>query len=629
MRIHLKSTVPIAILLAMQVCRTAAAQELSAVAAVERTSVFVGETFIFQVQVSGSEQPEQPDVSAIEDFSVEFQGGRRNSSSSVTITNGRMTQNVKRGYIFSYQLVAQQAGTFTIPSIAVQAAGKTVRTHPVEIRVQKPAETDDFKLRLTLSTDQAYVGEPVTLTVTWYLGQDVRGFSMSLPLLDNTDAFYMIDPEVDTNSGAKFYRLPLGAGEVIAEQGGGRLDGKEFTTLSFSKVLIPKHSGSIAVEPATVVCEALAGYRESQRRSLFGGDPFSQMFDDDFFNMGRQGVYQKVVTPSNALELQIKDVPAEGRPANFAGHVGQYRIQAEAGPLDVKVGDPLTLTLTLSGPEYLDHITLPPLTDQSALVNDFKIPTERAMGETRGSTKVFTQSIRALRPDIQVIPPIELPYFDTKTGRYEVARTDPIPITVATANVVTVLDAEGREIPVSTKSEVETWAHGIAYNYEDAGVLINQRSGLTYWLQSPLWLGIIAAPPAVYLLLLCGFVIVRKRNADPLAARAKTAYRRLTTALNSAESNDATPEAFDLLLQAFRAYLGDKLRMPPGALMFQDVRAALAKQGVTPEQLQILKSIFDRCEASRYAGPSTDDAANAELFEQARRLAAELEKLLK
>jgi hypothetical protein len=162
-----------AVVLTSYLSSNAQAKPLSADAVVERSSVFVGEPFIFQIQVSGSENPERPDLSEITDFIVEYHGGQANSSRSVTIINGRMTQNVKQGYVFSYQLIPKRTGKLLLPSVTVHANGQSAQTNPVVMHVQKPAETDDFKLRIDLSKQECYVGEPVTLTVTWYLGKDV------------------------------------------------------------------------------------------------------------------------------------------------------------------------------------------------------------------------------------------------------------------------------------------------------------------------------------------------------------------------------------------------------------------------------------------------------------------------
>jgi len=58
--------VAVVAVLAMPPGLTAAgAEELSARAAVEAAEVFVGQAFQFQVQVSGSENPQEPDLSGL------------------------------------------------------------------------------------------------------------------------------------------------------------------------------------------------------------------------------------------------------------------------------------------------------------------------------------------------------------------------------------------------------------------------------------------------------------------------------------------------------------------------------------------------------------------------------------
>lgn len=602
------------------------AAPLRAEAIVKQDSVFLGEAFTLQIQVSGSENPARPDLSGLTDFKVEYQGSRQNSSTSVTIINGQVTRNINKGYVFSYQLVPKRVGRLLIPSITVQANGYTAQTAPVYVRVEKPAETDDFKLRLGLSKSDCYVGEPVTLTVTWYLGADVREFRLDLPLLEKKDAFYFIDPEVDTSSGGKFYRIPLADGEVVARKGQKRLDHKTYATISFKKILIPKKSGHFRTKPATVVCEALTGY--TRRRPPFNDDFFSDFFNDDFFGGGLQGVYRKVAVPSNSLELQVFELPLKGKPANFAGHVGEYKIEAQADPKDVSVGDPITLKITISGPEYLKYVKLPPLNQQASLKKDFKIPRERAVGEISGKVKVFTQTIRPLRPGIKEIPPIELSYFDTRAGEYRVAQSDPIPITVKAARVVTARDAEGSVESGLPGNQVETWTKGIAYNYDDPSVIENQRFGPAEWFKSPVVLGMTGMPPLIYFLLLGGNLILTRLYSDPTAVRSRKAFGRLKAALKRGSAAQSNQQACDIILAGLRNYLGDKLGIPTGALTFKDVKKPLIGKGVTADTLAGLNKVFECCEAGRYAG-DTGLSEISVLTKQVLKIARELEKKLK
>jgi len=573
------------------------AAQVSADAVVQDGPLYVGDSFTFQIRVSGSDQPNPPDLSTLDDFSVQYQGGSQNNSSSITIINGKMTKNVSRGYVFSYQLTPKQTGTLTIPSVFIQADGSTVGTRPISVNILKPETTDDIKLQLFLSKDQCYVGEPIVLKVIWYLRKDVRSFNFMIPLLEKTDWFYFIDPEIDQQASKKYYRIPLADGEVIAEQGKNSLDGIQYSTITFSKILIPQKTGDLSIDPATVACEILTGYRNSRGRNPFGNDFFSGAFG------GRQGVYKKVVVSSNALRLKVNQLPIQGKPANFAGHMGQYKIFSAASPTNINVGDPITLSITLSGPEYLDQVSLPLLTNQANLTRDFKIPKERATGETRDNTRVFTQTLRALRSDVKQIPSIELPYFDTITQQYKIARTQPIPITVKATRVVTALDAEGRSLTMINGSEVKTWTKGIAYNYEDLNAINDQRLNRLV-ITSPSWMASLILPPLIYLLTLLTIVIIRKKQADPQTTRSKKAYAKLNAELKKIMCSKSDPLKTDMILAALRNYLGAKLRMSHRAIVFSDAQKILAEKGVSKGLIDTLKSIFDACEADRYAGIS-------------------------
>lgn len=603
-------------------CHTAVAADLSVRAAVEKTDVSVGESFIFQIQVSGSENPEQPDTSVIKDFEVVFQGGQRNSSSSITIINGQVTKDVREGYYFSYQLTPTHSGRLSIPSMKVKAGGSSAETDPIWITVSEPTETEDFKLRLSLSSTDCYLGEPVILTVTWYIGKDVRDFSFTLPVLSN-DSFRFDDVEVSGQQTGNVYRIPIGTGEVAGVKGRGTLDGREFTTITFKKVLIPVKSGNINIEPAVVSCSALTGYQRQQNR--FNDRFFDDFFNDDFFGSARTGIYETVVVPSNSPVLKIMDLPENGRPADFAGHIGRYSISADAAPLEVSVGDPITLTLRLTGQEYLENVDMPALEKQPALTRDFKIPSERASGEISGRSKVFTQTIRPLRSDVKEIPAIELPYFDTETRTYRIAKTEPIPLAVRETRMITALDAEGSANYVKTGSEVESLDQGIAFNYEDAAVIENAAAGDSYSFRSPLIKALVLGPPFIYLILLAGTYFYRNRKSDSGRIRSRKAYSRLSSSLKAVGDAGTMRHGCAMVLDAMRNYLGDKLHMPGNALTFNDVKDRLSGGGLDQRTMGDLDALFRQCEEGRYAG-TTEHGDAAPLVEKALMLAKEIER---
>jgi hypothetical protein len=616
--------IPIIVLLAAAIawlaCGAAAAQEeVSVRLQVESRTVYMGESFLVQISVDGTDEAEQPDLSQVRDFTIEYGGGQNNSSQSITIINGKLERVVQRGFVFSYRFTPTKVGTLAIPQIEVKAGGKTYRTTPLTIEVTKPGETEDFKLRINLSRGRGYVGEPVTLHVTWYLRRDVENFQFTAPLLQSDDFDFAV-PEVQVDNSRRYYRVPIGGGEVIAEKGRGMLNGVTYATLEFSIVLIPRRAGSFEIPELIVACEAASG-RVSRR------DFFDDFFRDDFFSF-RRGNIEKFVVPSNTQSLVVKDLPTEGRPPGFAGHVGEYRITAAAEPTEVNIGDPITLTITLEGPEYLERVELPPLEDQTELVRDFKIPDERADGRIDGGRKIFTQTIRARSEDVTEIPTIRLSYFDTKGERYRTAATDPIPIKVNPTRVVTASDAEGIEA-APAGAPIERWTEGIAYNFEGPTVLEPQELGIGSIIDRPAWIAAVAVPPALYFLLLAGLLIVRRSRSDPEAKRSRGAFRRLDRGLRDAlDSSSRGGDFHERALETLRAYLGDKLGRPGATLTALDVERDLRSRGVPQEVTGGIIEIIHALEAGTYAGSSYGSTDSASLAKRITDAARQLERTL-
>jgi hypothetical protein len=88
------------------------------------------------------------------------------------------------------------------------------------------------------------------------------------------------------------------------------------------------------------------------------------------------------------------------------------------------------------------------------------------------------------------------------------------------------------------------------------------------------------------------------------------------------------------LLDALRRYLGAKLRIPPAALAFRDVRGPLSEKGVDQGVLTEIEALFRECEEGTYAGGSARaDAAKllqraTKLLQRATKAAKNLERWL-
>lgn len=607
-----------AALLVVSHAGAAPAADVRVITNVESRDVYVGESFLMQITIDGSSEAAEPDFSAADGFLVEYLGGSNNSSEAISIINGKVQRQVHKGFVFTYKLTPQRQGRLLIPALDIDVGGTVFKSDPVTISVKKPEESEDFKLRIALSRETCYVGEPVVLSVVWYLRRDVESFNFTAPVLDS-GAFDFEVPEVKIDPARKYFRIPIANGEVIAEKGEGMLDGESFVTLTFRLALIPRKAGRFDIPEFIVACESGTGIR-SQR------DFFNDFFSDNYNGRWR-GTLKKFVVPSNSLSLAVKNLPVEGRPEGFAGHVGELRISAKAEPVDVNVGDPITLSITLEGPDYLGRIELPPLSAQESITENFKVPDDMADGRIEGRKKIFTQTLRAKSADVTAVPPIRISYFDTQKGKYVIASSEPIPLSVHATRVVTAVDAEGIS-PASTGSPLEKWKEGIAYNYEGPHLLVSRKTGIDAAASGGAGLILLVLPPLVFAGAAAARTAARRRTSDPAGARARGALKRLEKSIralsgkNGLSEKEFSQEALELL----KRYLGDRLGRSGASLTAAEAGSMLKNAGVEPELAGLVREVFDTCEMWAYAGHTGVGETREKLLSEIREAAQKLDK---
>ncbi len=582
----------------------ASAEPISVQAQVDKQEVAVGESFLLQIKVDGDDSPSEPALSGLQDFTVQPRGGGQNNQESITIINGKINRVSEHGYVFRYALTPKRDGILTIPAFAITAAGKTLLSQPITIKVSKPQLTDEFKLRQNLSETECYVGQPLVFSVVWYVNRDIEEFQFLLPVFEDK-RFEIADfPEDRNYAGQDAIAINLHGSKVIARKG--KIG--QHTTVTVRRILTPREVGVYSLEPASVSSRVVTGYQQQR-----GGQPFNNRFFDDMFGR-RQPIYNQLLTESNPLQLNVQPLPDENRPQDFTGLVGQYSLAAQASPTEVNVGDPITFNIMVTGSEYLDNVILPPLNNQLGM-NNFKVPEEMGQGEIAGRVKTFTQTIRAKDPSMTEIPSISIDYFNPATGKYESAISNAIPLKVNATKVVTARDAEGI-ILGEGKSELTTLDKGIAHNYVGEDVLVNQHVEIASWLSSPIGLLLLLFPPTAYLFILVPIFLRRKRMLDGEALQAKRALhefsRELAKLQKDLQQNGLQGTAGGLV-EAIRLYLGNRLQMPAGALAFTDVAENLKRQGVDGASLTELQEILDWCEAYHYGGIDTNGSGQASL----------------
>jgi hypothetical protein len=543
--------------------------------------IYVGESFIYHIIIDGQSSPGQPDLAPLAKYDPQSTGNQNISQSSIRIVNGQTTKSVVERYLMSYSLTANQAGRITLPSVKVTLDGKKYETNPVEVNILKPDTTDKLDLEVELSEEQCYVGQPVVMTVKFFVSADVGDFQFNIPAFTSGD-FYIEDPDISGRQ-VKEFRLNMEMTAFISQS---RVihNGKEAALVKFSKILIPRRSGRIQIEPTTVSADVAVGRARS--RGLF----------DNFFN---QKTYKRYMVSSSASVLEVLPLTENGRPSEFYGLVGRYKIMASATPTKVNVGDPITLTIKIGGNRFLKPIQWPKLEEIPELADNFKVPAQKSSPSIENGFKVFTQTIRANNDEVTEIPSIPLAFFDPDKGRYLIVGTDPIPLEVAHTKVLTSADLEGEEF-VPVNKEVEAIKKGLSANYDAIDVLENMAfSPLSAAISSGYT--VIWAVPFAALMVSALIKIFTHTTPEKIAVRRRRQARGSAIGRLKRLGSESSQQQAELLVSVMKEYIGERFDKIAGSLTAEDCFEIIRDNTQETRYAEKYREIITECETARYA----------------------------
>ena len=591
---------------------TASHAQIRVVAQVANSEpVYMGKRFEYYVIIDGDNQPGQVDMSPLAAYEPLSAGTRDVSQTSIREVNRRRTVTETKRLVMNYTLLANSPGTITLPAVPVVVNNKTYRTNPVEVTVLKPGTTDKLDLTVTLSDTTCYVGQPVVMTVHFYVAAntEVGDFSLDVPGFD-ADRFILDDPELQDN--AKLYRLASGL-PVDITQTGTVHNKKQCVDVAISKVLIPKEPGTHAL-----------GQTSASASLAVGRVRFNSPFDN-MGNFGSRRRYAQFRVTAPSQDLVVHPLPTDKQPAAFSGLVGRYTIQASAAPTQVDVGQAITLTLKVGGNPFLKPVRWPNLEDNVELASHFSIPPERSAPVVEDGAKIFTQTLRANGDDVTRIPPIELCYFDPDKGDYAVARTAPIALEVAQTKTLTARDIEGR-LSSPVNRQIQAIQKGLSANTLDQDALVNQEFSILGSALSPV-LGPIWALPFIALLVSVTTKLATHTNPVKIAQKrrhhaASKAVKRLMT-WQSVPTNQQSEH----LAVALKQFVGERFDRTSAALTAEDCFSILQNHTEDAALAEQFKSILTWCEASQYASVGID--VDQETVDQAIKLIQAIHKQVK
>jgi hypothetical protein len=359
------------------------------------------------------------------------------------------------------------------------------------------------------------------------------------------------------------------------------LDGLEYFVYTLSRPFDPIASGAPDVGDIRIRMQ----YPTALRRA---GDAF---FGDRLSLAGARPISAEPAS----IDVTVATPPDEGRPAAWTGAVGDFDIVVSAKPLEAAVGDPITITMSItdrSGTASLAGLLGPSLSDQAPLVRNFRVSAEGASGAVDGRTKVFTQTIRALDDTVRAVPPIDFPYFDPASGVYRLAQSDAIPIVVKPSAMVRV------ERPVAASAEDP--ASGELTRVE-GGILAN--ASMSEASAAPTtnlrWVALTAVLP----LAVIGVGLCVGRIGGLTRDARMVAHRRARPTADAALAGSPSAEAIETALLGFvAARCGAEIT----GVARKDAIGLLVSRDAPPQTVAALESLLRECERARYAGCAVD-----------------------
>ncbi|MSR46355.1 MAG: hypothetical protein EXS13_04720 [Planctomycetes bacterium] len=592
-----------------------------------RDTVFEGEPVDYTIAVLDAEAS-PPDLSEFAEFDVAPIDSQSIHSSQLSIVNGRRLRVDRVGIEYRYQLAPKLRGTLTVPGATVIADGKTFRGNTLTLTVTAPDDQGRLRLMLEVTPKECYPQRPVVLRlaiavrrpdgdpqdrdpvlllsqlespeppmlrlpwldfptglgaddwVAWLQPQQIRGgrggFAINEKPVQGGVPLFLF------NDRPRYAQFDLG-GRRATSADAPLLDGLkgapgEWYVYSLERRFTPTQCGRFDFAPASLKGRFIASL-DGRRANL-----------DDLF------------TRSGAADLVVREPPAEGRPEGWRNAIGAFKLAADISPRTARVGDPLTLTLRITGNGNLDELVAPDLAVLPSFTAAFRVHPGTA--ESRDGARLLTWSLRPLAATTREVPPIPFPWFDPEKSRWIETATPPLAIEVSEAIALDPGAIVAAPKAPRAGAELAAQQGGVFAHDSDPRSLGDERAD---WRAHALFS---ASLPLATLALLGAHGAWIRRRADPRAQRRRKALGRARErcALAERSGGEALSVARDLRA-ALLGFVADLVDGREEALTAREAMEALVAAGVDATRTNSLKSVLDELEALRFGGTPPPVAA--------------------
>ena len=544
------------------------------------------------------------------EFSVDKQGGDNFSPPNFANFKvvGGPSQSVSQSWIngkvtfsqsYTYIIQPKRKGAFSIASASIKVGGKFIKSEPVKIivldAVEIPKNPNDpnyvaqqnIHLVAEISKANPYVGEGIYVEYRLYVSENVSVYDTSISEAPKYNGFW--------NQDIKVNGFPVKMGKY---------NGENYRYIVLQKaLLIPTKTGKLSIDP--------------MRMDIVIGVPSGR--EDFFGNAITKNVRREFASTKKII--RPKALPLEGKPANFAGAVGDFNFSVALSKDILKANETSQVQVKISGKGNLKLFELPTVETPVELEMYQPERKERVRVNASGISGAVTDTytVVPLYKGKYKIPSISFSYFNPKEKKYQTIATEDFFVDVK----------EGKElITVDTSSVIQQELVSTGRNFRYIATKTNFitakkidffKSNLFYVL---FLLPLIAIPVGVF--------IGKKneeRSNDIIGNKTRKAEKLAKKYLSKAQKQLGKKEAFyEALERALHNYLKAKLGIETAEISKERITEILEGKNVKAATIHQFIEVLKNSDFARYT-PFTATEMKEE-FERAKAVIVQLDKQL-
>ncbi len=427
-------------------------------------------------------------------------------------------------------LGAESQNTLTVSDLVEQNLGS----------LELPQVEGPLYLEYSLPKTRFYIGERVPVTVTLYVGNIV---------VNNVDPPILHQPEFILDSAGNPSQQKL------------RINGRPYQVIKFPCLLSPLQTGSFKLGPISTT----------------------------LYLPTTTGKKRTMDITAQQVRVRVSNVPIQGRPDRFSGGVGNFQLNVSVNPSRVKLGEPVTIRMILSGSGNLQVVSTPFWENPKG----FKAYSPLKKSELSTASKVtFEQIVIPVEKQVKKVGPFSFVYFNPHTGKYQQI--------TAPSLAISVMDNPGFKNDLQDPTTQNLTQSKMVPIRKELGTLYSIG---WQWLKEPWFWGLQLLP----LLLLMGAIIYRRHvqfmQSDSPRARAirsnNIAKEQMASVRLLSEEGrfDEIPEQ---LHQIIREFLAERFELA-AAGMTGSVVNKLTDKGIRPDILEDIQYFFEQYDSHRFA----------------------------